>query len=320
MADQIRVPNYASLNQDENSTLNADSASGQKNITVLNVNNFQANRHVAVGELGSETCEIALIQSIAGNVITCVSNLKHNHKENETITQIKGNKLILYRATNTNDIIPPIGNFSALSTNAIDEDSPTTLITDSSGGTGYWYMATYYDDVTGYETPLTLSIAQRGGGYGHYTTIEAISKESGMDGNVNVTTLDIAERRDEAEDEVNSAIIASGYRLPLLDSAGNVFTPVLVEYITKILAAGFVLLKDYGPTVNGDTKDGNLKITEARTLLEKIQKAERILLDPSGIPLTRESRVSGWPDDTTETTGTDGFTPEPAAFSMGKKF
>jgi hypothetical protein len=79
-------------------------------------------------------------------------------------------------------------------------------------------------------------------------------------------------------------------------------------------------MQDYGATTDSDTKSGTEKVKAAHALLDDIQKQVIVLLDVTGAMLGRESQVSGWPDDTTAITGTDGVTPEPFQITMSKKF
>ena len=107
--------------------------------------------------------------------------------------------------------------------------------------------------------------------------------------------------------------------MPLRTQTGTFYVPYVVSYITRLLAAGYALLQDYGPTVQNDTKDGDLKIKNAMDLLGKIQNNELPLLDYAEQPMSKTYQVSGWPDNTTASRGTDGR-PEPPQVRMSQVF
>ncbi len=108
--------------------------------------------------------------------------------------------------------------------------------------------------------------------------------------------------------------------MPLQSANGTAYTPPLVENITRLLAAGYMLNQDYGSTTEGDTKNGGGKISQARKLLDDIQSQTLVLLDTAGAQLARSLQVGGWPDSTTAEVGTDGVNGEPFQMTMSKIF
>ncbi len=67
-----------------------------------------------------------------------------------------------YRAANVDGKVPADDLFSVLATRDIDPDQPSTYMTDSAGGSGFWYRSTYFNASTNEETALTDSEARRG--------------------------------------------------------------------------------------------------------------------------------------------------------------
>jgi hypothetical protein len=321
MSEIIRVPNFSAINLQETSILDADALAAQAQATIVNDITFTVGAKVVIGTLAQETAEVATIQSLASKVITFTANLNNKHLRGEPITQLFGDRIRLYRATNVDGNIPADSAFSYLSIYAIIQgDESTSELTDPDGGAGYWYKTTYYNTATGAETSLALSVPVRGGGYGKLVSIESIRTESGLLDNQNIDDGKFAERRDQAEAEVLGALAAAGYTLPLQSASGTLYTPALVENITRLLAAGYMMLQEYGPPAEGETNAGQAKVKEARQLLKQIQKQELVLLDITGVPMVRTAQVAGWPDDTTATVGTDGVNGEPYQMTMSKRF
>lgn len=316
MADTIRIPNFSDINLLEILQLTADAASGQAVATVYNASGVSVNDFILwTPNLGSEIGEILKIQSISGLNITHTTNFNNTHAAYSNGRKLFGDQIKLYRAVDVNGTPPVDSAFSALgSPVTIQGDDMFTDIVDSAGGSGYWYKATYYNSVSSSETLLTQAQPIRGGGYGHYVSIEAIRRESGISNDIQIDDTQIAIRRDQAESEINGNLAGTGYILPLADSSNNVFTPPIIEHIARVLAAGFVLNQDYGPTANVDVKDGDNKLTEARNLLLQIQDGTIVLIDTTGTPLNRTERVSSYPDESVDGTSEDAF------FTMGKKF
>jgi aminoglycoside/choline kinase family phosphotransferase len=75
----------------------------------------------------------------------------------------------------------------------------------------------------------------------------------------------------------------------------------MIKDITKNLAAGFLLLDDYGPTQIADTSNGQKKVDDARALLARIKSKELVLADVLGssTALSTSDSLTMWPDATT---------------------
>jgi len=321
MAETFRVPNFDSNNLKEVTILDADASAGQSQVTVLNTATYQAGDIGLLGMLGHENAELAAISSIAGKVFTLSANLSNNHSCGETFTLLFGSQIRLYRATNVDGSVPADSDFSYIDVSAtIQGDDTTTDLTDPAGGSGYWYKTTYYNVATGAETSLAASVAARGGNYGRIVSVSAIRRESGLTDNRTIDDGQIAERRDQAEAEVLGALAAAGYTIPLTASNGNPYVPPMVENITRLLAAGYMLAQEFQPSSTDDVNPGKGKIKQAHQMLESIQKQVVVLLDTTGASLARTSQISGWPDSMTERVGTDGITGEPFQMTMSKQF
>jgi hypothetical protein len=321
MGELFRVPNWPDLNLQDTTVMTAEAASGQKIINTIGVKGMAHDDLGLLGAPGSLVGEIHKINTITSLAITFVENLINNHRKTEPFTIIAGDQIKCYRAPNVNNYAPDDSTFTLLgSANDIDADSPITIIRDSTGGTGYWYKFTYFNSVSSVETPLASSIAVRGGGFGHYVSGEDIRREAGLLTNQQIADTQISARRDHAESEVNGTLAATGYLLPLVDGQGNYYTPGIIENITRLLAAGYVLTQDYGPISGGNSKDGETKLKQAHDLLMAIQERKSVLTDSVGQLMATSTRITGYPDDSTKDAGPDGVTPEPAFFSIGKKF
>jgi hypothetical protein len=108
--------------------------------------------------------------------------------------------------------------------------------------------------------------------------------------------------------------------MPLQTGTGVSYTPPIIENIARLLAAGLIQMQDYGVTKPGGSKDGSEKMKEARAMLAEIQLRDTMLLDSNDQILGMSQLVTGWPNETTATIGTDGVTPEPSVFTMSKVF
>lgn len=319
MAEIIRVPNFDSVNLKEVTFIDADAESGQANLTLFNETVYSAGHKVLIGNIAQENSEVGTIGNISGKSVTLAANLVNKHIRGEAFTLLFGDQIRLYRATNVDGNAPADSAFSYLSVYAtIQGDDATSDLVDPSGGSSYWYKTTYYNSGTGDETSLALSVAVRGGSYGKLVSVSSVREEAGLLDNRNIPDPTIAERRDQAEDEVLGALATAGYTVPLQSSNGQPYVPPMVENIVRMLAAGYVMMTQY-PNVEGESNPGKKKVDEANRILKQIQKQEITLLDASKAPLARTSQVSGWPDNTTELVGTDG-TPEPIQMRMSKRF
>lgn len=295
MAEVLRPTNFDAINVLEKTELSADAAAGQKVANVLSAQGIATDDFYIVGELVGELAELAQLDSKTGNALTAVANLTQSHKKGEAVTKIFGNKIKLYRAANVDGSVPADGSFSEIITLDIDVDQNYTEYTDSSGGAGYWYKKTYYNSENLSETDLADAVAVRGGNYGYYVTWEEVRGEAGLGGNKWIEASVYQDKLKKAQSEVNTSIRVGGYTLPLT------VVPEVIKHATVLLAAGYVLTRDYGPENAGTSKDGERKIKQAREILKGIEDGSQPLTDDNtGADLANDTpgRVAGYPDDT----------------------
>lgn len=297
MSANLRINNFDSINIKEVSTLLADAAAATAALTLENNQSITTNDFVIVGVLGSEGSEKAMVLSASGGTsVTLNANLALAHKRGDALTALRGDQIKVYRAVNVSGSCPADAAFTAVGSGTIniDPDQLNTDFQDSTGGSSYWYKFTYKNSTTSDETDLADAVAARGGGYGNYCSVDEIRTEAGFDHNRYVTDATIDSRRIDAEDEINTEL--SGiYTLP--------FSPVppTVARITRLIAAGLLLLTEYGAVSTGTNKEGNDKLKQGRDLLSELKTREKVLVDPTGtsMVLGTASVVTSWPNDTT---------------------
>lgn len=295
MPEVLRPTNFDAINILEKTEVASDAASGQKVVNVLSAQGIAADDFYVVGELVGELAELCQLDTKSGNALTAIANLTQSHKKGEAVTKIFGNKIKLYRAANVDGSVPADGSFSEIVTLDIDVDQNYTEYTDSSGGAGYWYKKTYYNSENLSETDLAAAVAVRGGNYGYYVTWEEVRGEAGLGGNKWIEASVYQDKLKKAQSEVNTSIRVGGYTLPLT------VVPEVIKHATVLLAAGYVLTRDYGPENAGTSKDGERKIKQAREILKGIEDGSQPLTDDNtGADLANDTpgRVAGYPDDT----------------------
>lgn len=296
MATTLSLLNFSTANIAETTQVSTDASAGAVSVVVKNANNLAIDDYVVIGLLGSELSELKRITGLSTQTLT-VSATSFAHKANEPVSELRGNQIKVYRAANVDGTQPSDGSFSLLTTVDIDVDQPFTIYTDSTGGSDYWYKQTYYHSVSTAETAIADSTAVRGGDYGHYVTIEEVRIEAGFTNNPDVTDQMISDRRDDAESQVNGVLKSAKYTLPLTAPY-----PPVIKNITKLLAAGYLLLQDYGVGADSTNKEGRAKIELAEMLLGKIMRKEIVLVDQfTSSELGSSSILRGWPDSSTAT-------------------
>ena len=293
MANLITIENFPASNIAEISALSADAAAGQAVINVENAQGIVADSYVLVGVVGGEGGQILKVQSVSTNQITFTTNLTIKHYKGETVTRIRSNQGKIYRATNVDGTAPSDGSFGVIATVTLEADQLYTQYNDTTGGSGYWYKQTYYNDVSLVETALADALAARGGNYGNYTDVDSVRIEAGIQNNRWIADQFVYSKLLAAQSEVNASLAIAGYTLPMIP------TPELVKQITELLAAGYVLIRDYGAEHEATNKDGFSKIKMAREMLAKIESRETVLTDTTtGVALASSDEVRGYPDNT----------------------
>lgn len=294
MAEVLRPSNFDSINILERTELASDAAAGQKVANAVNAQGIVADDFYVIGNLGAELAELAQLDSKSTNALTAEANYAQAHKKGDAITKLFGNKIRIYRAANVDGSIPADASFSLVATADIEVDQQFTEVTDSSGGSDYWYKKTYYNSASTSETLLSGSPAIRGGNYGAYATWEEVRQEAGLSNNKWIPETVYQEKLQMAQSEANASLRVGGYVLPLAT------IPKVVKNAVLLIAAGYVLLMEYGPEHTGTNKDGNQKLTQGRLLLKGIETRRDTLTDEEGDDLTTNTtdKLNGYPDDT----------------------
>ena len=147
-----------------------------------------------------------------------------------------------------------------------------------------------------------------------YDSTDNIREEAGFTGNTNVTEAKIIAYQGAATSHIDG-IISRIYSLPLAE------TPNILKLIERKLAAGHLLLDEYGEQAEGTSKDGQAKVDWAEKMLQAIEDGLIRLLDSDQEILSQSEKVGmkGFPDDDT---GIDKTTEknDPPIFEVGQTF
>lgn len=120
-----------------------------------------------------------------------------------------------------------------------------------------------------------------------YSTVANVKLEAGMENNSNITSDLVSGYITQADGEINSAIFRQ-YVLPLSE------TPDLVEFISRQLAAGLLLTKEFGYEDNL-SEAGREKVRNARSQIDRIANKSLILIKSDGAAMeTKESGTIGF--------------------------
>lgn len=292
MSATLELDNFNSTSIQEKTYLDLDYATGTS-LYIKSSQNITSDLYALVGTIGQEQTELALIDSVSGNVLTLHTALNNTHNIYEDVTILIANQMQIYRAADIDGSIPADSAFSALDIVNIDPDQLTTTYIDAGGSSNYWYKYTYLNESTSDETLLQDSVATLGGNV-HYTSLDNIRQEAGFNANEFISDVLISDKRDVAENTIN-ATLSSLYTVPFSPA------PPTISYITELLAASYLLSTDYGPFASGTTKDGKTKFDEAMLLLDGLSTQTSSLIDPTGVVIPVSPRPTGWPLDSTAT-------------------
>lgn len=296
----LSLPNYQSNNQVQQTRLDAVEAKGVSTLTVQNNAGFTAADYFVVGTLGSEVTELLTVSGTTGETtITPSASTTLDHNRYDYVTKLFGNQMKVYRAANVTGLPPADADFSILGDPFdLDIDRAYTEHTDADGGSDYWYKFTYFNSATNAETNLADSKVVRGAGVGDYCSVWDVRLEAGFQTAAYVTDDLINKKRQAAQREIDSALVGS-YTIP--------FTRPINDFIADIcvrLAAGLLLLQQYGQLQHGNTMDGQTKVSMARADLNKIAIGDTRLTDANGISTAlpdSSGSAASWPDSTTAT-------------------
>lgn len=301
MSQPLRATNFGRSNTREIGKLNADASPGATSLTVDNSQGFSVGDYIYLGIPGAETGEaVTVTDAPDSNTTIPVSAVKLNHSRFDPIHSLFGNKVRFYRAANVNGTAPADELFSLLWEAEIDYDQQETSYTDANGSSDYWYKFTYYNETAAQETNLSSATAVRGGGYGNYCTLEAIRKRAGFQNNRYISYADIDAKRQAAQSVID-ATLAGKYVIPFTAPV-----PTLITECTILLAAGSLLVDNYGPMSTSSTNEGKDMIETVMNkdktgYLDRLDSNDLELTDAQGVPQVTAvgSGVSGHPNSTT---------------------
>lgn len=291
MSSLLRVDNFQASNTKHQTSLTSDVAAGVSVLPVGNGSDFVAGDILFIGSTGYEQVERKVVQSVTDYAITLTAPLEFGHKGTDPVRAVYGDHISIYRVAVPGDnSVPADAAFgTAIATFFVNLAQPYTDYQDTTGGPGYWYKTTF-TDTNLFESPLSDSIATRGGAYGQYATIEDVKNEAGMQGNVWIDNTEVLKRIKAAQDVVNG-MLRGAYNIPFT------YVPDSINQITRLLAAGHLLNNEYGVMAKLSTKDGSEKIKEAEEMLLDIKEGYVVLLDQSGNSMRLNTAISSYPNN-----------------------
>lgn len=285
MATTIRIETFKDINLRERTLLTAEVVVGATAISVENAEGFVVGQTLYLGALSREGCERAVVQSLPNQTTINLSQaVKLAHRRFDAVTGVVGDRVRIYRAVNVNDQPPADAAFTALGSRALDADQVSTYYTDSTGGSAYWYKATYYNETTLEETSLALADPMRGDDYGRYAQLDEIRSEAGFSKAVNLADYVIDQKRRAAESEINAAL-AARYPVPFKP------VPEIIHTLTVQLAGGLLAYDQFGDAVS------KKKIDDARGALLHYANGDGSITGNDGTSLSNVATVRSYPDD-----------------------
>lgn len=112
-----------------------------------------------------------------------------------------------------------------------------------------------------------------------FSTVDNIRSEAGFDNNCNIDDTVIETYGNRAYGIVRSKISRMYSLTTLAENFTGSDAEALLVACEELLAAGYLLRKEYGPDALDSDKNGTLKINEAMELLDKIATGEIPLID-----------------------------------------
>lgn len=293
----LKLSNYSEQNIVEQTQLTAIVNPSSNSLPVANTNDFTTG-FVLIGTIGSKTAEmVASTNPSSTTSIPLSVNTTLQHEQYEPVYALFGNQIRLYRAANVDGTQPANSAFTLLDTVTIDPNGTETLYTDADGGGDYWYKSTYYNSVTQSETDRTISEATRGYFTVNYCELSEIRQEAGFKYAAYIDDAQIDQKRQAAQDEINSAL-AEFYEVPLQPPI-----PDNLKQICIRLAAGYLRKAQYS-AISDPKTNGQDMVDDAELELDKLVIKERELMTKDGKSLAEPGgtgQAGGWPDQTTAT-------------------
>lgn len=304
MAEFLTIDNFNPVSIVETTALAEVVGEDATVLPVVNGSDIPEDSFAIIGTPGTEACEVRPVSTVSGDTLTLGQGLDRAHARHSLVTIVQADVFKIYRAAATGDgAAPPDEDYVYLNEVELSPDSQQTRFVDATGGVGFWYKVTQFNSLTALETALGDAVAVRGGGSGEYATLAEIRDEAGLDGAYNLPDATISRYRRRAQALVDSSL-GRFYVVP--------FNPVpdAIREVTVLIAAGYLLLKEYGEMDENNTKAGGAKLGEGKDWLKTLySNAESGLVFIPGAELQPApqgtQQVYGWPDDTTADTDVD---------------
>lgn len=270
----------------ERTRLSADVSAGSSvTLECENNNKLSDSDYLIIGQRGTELAELEQINAIvSGNTDVQVATLKFNHKKGEPVIKIRYNKRKFYGCATADGVFVELSGSPV----EIQVDDPQGSIIEYNDSVYKYFKATYYNSEEDIETEDDDSDAILADESVRYASIEAIRAHAGIEDNTLIHDGIVEEKRRQAENEIDSALITK-YVLPLSE------IPALIQRICILLAAGYIDFEEFGRDGEGVKWLG-----EARGLLNSLKKGTQRLLNSSQTELSRievTTSISGFPNN-----------------------
>jgi phage gp36-like protein len=275
MALTLNLTNFSQNNILEFAKVATDTVAGGAVLPFDNAQNFAGQDFILVGKQGGGVSRVYQITSLAGNNVTLSENLVFPVERGTQITKLFGNKLKVYSAPYMQGSIPADGDYTLVTggTINIDPDQLITQFTDQNGSDQFWYKYTFYNSITQGETQLRSSSAVRDTSATDYATIGDVRQEAGFNGNYNVTDELIYRKLQAAQAKING-MLSGRYVLPI----GQPVSPIIAD-LTVRLAAGYVMIAEYGTFDGQDKSKGEKLRDDAISELKDYQTGSQVITD-----------------------------------------
>lgn len=279
MALTLNLTNFTSNNIVEHAKVAADAVVGQPVLKFDNAQNISPNDYVLVGKIGGSQSKIYQVLSVSSNDVTFTTNLAFYTERGTAIAKLFGNKLKVYTAPYAVGHNPADTEFTLLagSTIDIDPDQLFTIFTDSAGSDQVWYKYTFFNSNNNGETSLSSSRAVRDTSATNYANIDDIRRESGFEGNTNVSDDLIYRKLLAAQSKING-MLSGRYVLPL----GQPINPIINDLCVR-LAAGYTMIAEYGTFDGQDKSKGEKLRDDAIAELKAYQDGSQVITDLQAI-------------------------------------
>lgn len=296
MSQTLKLNNFSEINIVDQTLVTADTPAGSSSLTVQNARDFTS-LWLLFGDKGSKDSELLANTSVtSGTSIPLTGVTVLLHPQYTPVYSLYGNQLNIYRAANVDDSQPDDTQFTLLATVTIDPNGSQTTYLDASGGGNYWYKYTFYNSSNSNETSIGDAVGVRGSFTPNYCSLDDIRDEAGFSRASYITDGMIDLKRRAAQSEIDGTLTGF-YNVPFQSP----INPWIAD-ICRRLAAGLLLLEQYGAVNTLNTADGEQKVKDARSDLQALAMKEKELTDQEGNSLALAGStggISSWPNATT---------------------